>query len=303
MSSNSRPGYIQRYRVPFRMEGGRLHPERLGIIGLGAMGGSIAWAATRAGLSQVIGHSAATADGIQAQRAGAVTSIASSPSGVVADADLVVLAAPPKANLSLLEQLQGVLRDAGVTVTDVTSVQHPFLDRARKLDLGGQFVASHPYCGTHESGFSAADPAMLDRAVVYMSDVDANDETKERVADFWRFVGASPVSVDPAWHDEVVAWTSHLPQAISTVLAITLGSDTPTGATFGSGALDTTRLAASSVEMWKDLMSLNQESVLRALESFERHWGLMKDALQRGDAEEIAAWFEKGGEFRKGLSP
>ena len=285
------------------MEGGRLHPKRLGIVGLGAMGGSIAWAATRAGLSQVVGHSAATADGIRAQRAGAVTSIASSPSGVVADADLVVLAAPPKANLSLLEQLQDVLRDAGVPVTDVTSVQQPFLDRARKLDLGGQVVASHPYCGTHESGFSAAGPTMLDRAVVYMSDVDANDETKERVADFWRLVGASPVSVDPAWHDEVVAWTSHLPQAVSTVLAITLGSDTPTDATFGSGALDTTRLAASSVEMWKDLMSLNQASVLRALESFERHLGLMKDALQRGDAEEIAAWFEKGVAFRKGLSP
>ncbi len=285
------------------MEGGHLHPKRLGIIGLGAMGGSIAWAASRAGLSQVVGHSAATADGIQAQRAGAVTSIASSPSGVVADADLVVLAAPPNANLSLLEQLQDVLHDARVPITDVTSVQHPFLDRARKLDLGGQVVASHPYCGTHESGFSAADPAMLDRAVVYMSDVDANDETKERVAEFWRLVGASPISVDPAWHDEMVAWTSHLPQAVSTVLAITLGSDTPTDATFGSGALDTTRLAASSVEMWKDLMSLNQESVLRALESFERHLGLMKDALQRGDAEEIAAWFEKGVAFRKGLSP
>ena len=284
------------------MEGGRLRPERLGIIGLGAIGGSVAWAATRAGVPRVVGYAAALEDGSEAQRAGAVTSIAASPGEVVAEADLVVLAAPPRANLSLLDQLQEVLREAAVPVTDVTSVQLPFLDKARDLGLGGHVVASHPFCGTHESGFSAADPAMLDQAVVYVSDIGAGDETKELVTGLWRFVGASPITVDPTWHDQVVAWTSHLPQAISTVLAITLGSDAPTDGTFGLGALDTTRLAASSVEMWTDLMSLNQEQILRALESFERHLELMKGSLQRGNTAEIATWLEKGVEFRKGLS-
>ncbi len=283
------------------MEGGHLRPERLGIIGLGAIGGSVAWAATRAGVSRVVGYAASSEDGSQAARAGAVTSIAASLGEVVADADLVVLAAPPRANLSLLEQLQEVLRDAAVPVTDVTSVQLPFLDKARDLDLGGHVVASHPFCGTHESGFSAADTAMLDQAVVYLSDIDAGHETKELVAGLWRFLGASPVAVDAAWHDQVVAWTSHLPQVISTVLAVTLGSDAPMDGTMGSGALDTTRLAGSSVEMWKDLMSLNQEQILRALESFERHLQLMKDSLQRDDDEGIATWFEKGVDFRKGL--
>jgi prephenate dehydrogenase len=66
--------------------------------------------------------------------------------------------------------------------------------------------------------------------------------------------------------------------------------------------LDTTRLAGSNVEMWKDLMLLNQAQILRALESFERHLQLMKGSLQRGDVEEMAAWLEKGVEFRKGLS-
>ena len=269
MSSNSKPGYIQRDRIRFRLEGGRLRPERLGIIGLGAIGGSVAWAATRAGVSRVVGYTASSEDGSQAARAGAVTSIAASPGEVIADVDLVVLAAPPRANLSLLDQLQEVLRETGVPVTDVTSVQLPFLDKA----------------------------------VVYLSDIDAGDETKELVADLWRFLGASPVTVDAVWHDQVVAWTSHLPQVISTVLAVTLGSDTPTDGMMGSGALDTTRLAGSSVEMWKDLMSLNQEQILRALESFERRLRLMKDSLQRGDAEEIATWFQKGVEFRNGLLP
>lgn len=313
MSRNSEPGYIQPVKKGFarhricekvdeHVEGGCLRPERLGIIGLGAIGGSVAWAATRAGVSRVVGYVAASEDGSQAQRAGAVTSIASSPSEVVADADLVVLAAPPKPNLSLLDELQDVLREAVVPVTDVTSVQLPFLKKARDLDLGGQVVASHPFCGTHESGFSAADPAMLDNAVVYVSDIDAGDESKERVAGLWRLLGASPITVDPAWHDQVVAWTSHLPQAISTVLAVTLGSDAPTDGPMGSGALDSTRLAASNVEMWKDLMLLNQEQILRALESFERHLQLMKGSLQRSNVEEIATWLEKGVEFRKGLS-
>jgi prephenate dehydrogenase len=273
----------------------------LGVIGLGAIGGSVAWGATRAGVEHVVGYARAEDDATAAKEAGAVGAIASSPESLIDQSDLVVLAAPPKANLKLLERVHDAVAKRAVVLTDVTSVQLPLLERAEELGLGSSVVASHPFCGTHESGFAAAKSDMLSGAVVYVSHASAEDEVTQGVMSFWQRLGTSPMVVDAAWHDQLVAWTSHLPQAVSTVLAVTLASDAPIDGTFGSGALDTTRLAASSVEMWRDLMMLNRQQLLEALESYDRHSALLRTALEEGDAEAIAAWLEKGAAFRRNL--
>ena len=277
-------------------------PERVGVIGLGAIGGSIAWSATRAGLSQVVGFAAGGKDGATAARAGAVTAIVSSPEAVIDQSDLIVLAAPPRTNLQLLDRLKENIRQRAVVVTDTTSVQAPMLEQALKLGLESKVVASHPFFGTHETGFQAARLDMVDGGVVYVSANDGYDPSTRQVMDFWRTLGASPVLVDAARHDEALAWTSHLPQVVSSALAVTLAHDAPSDAKFGSGARDTTRLAASSVEMWRDLMELNRRALLKSVESFQRHLESLTMALQRGDSDSIAQWLEKGADFRRNLS-
>ena len=272
------------------------------MIGLGAIGGSIAWLATRAGLSQVVGFAAGGKDGAAAARAGAVTAIVSSPEAVIDQSDLIVLAAPPRANLQLLDRLKENIRQRAVVVTDTTSVQAPMLEQALKLGLESKVVASHPFFGTHETGFQAARLGMVDGGVVYVSANDGYDPSTRQVMDFWRTLGASPVLVDAARHDEALAWTSHLPQVVSSALAVTLAHDAPSDAKFGSGARDTTRLAASSVEMWRDLMELNRRALLKSVESFQRHLESLTMALQRGDSDSIAQWLEKGADFRRNLS-
>ena len=84
--------------------------------------------------------------------------------------------------------------------------------------------------------------------------------------------------------------------------AVTLARDVPSDAKFGSGARDTTRLAASSVEMWRDLMELNRRSLLKSVESFQRHLESLATALQHRDSDAIAQWLEKGADFRRSLS-
>ena len=263
----------------------------------------MAWAASRAGVSRVVGFESVREHGDAARRAGAVTALTSSPEAVVDQSELVVLAAPPAANLELLGQLSEPLKRGSAAVTDVTSVQLPLLERARELDLASRVVASHPFCGTHESGFAAARSDMLAGSAVYVSIGSAGDDVTSTVMDFWRRLGASPAVVEAVWHDEVLAWTSHLPQAISSALAVTLASDAPAGGVFGAGGLDTTRLAASSVEMWRDLFVLNQHQILRAVDSFQRHLGLLREALDGGDKDGIAAWLEKGAGFRRDIQP
>ena len=131
-----------------------MRPETLGVIGLGAIGGSIARQAKRAGVSRVLGWSPDTAERAAAAREGAVDDSPARAADVARVADLLILAAPPAANLELLDTLVPLLR-SGALATDVSSVKRPIVQRAAAAQLGERFAGSHPLAGTHRRGFDA----------------------------------------------------------------------------------------------------------------------------------------------------
>jgi prephenate dehydrogenase len=250
----------------------------------------------------LIGYSPAPAEAVAAAKAGAITDIASSALEVAASSDLVILAAPPSANLKLLSQLAPNIQSGATLVTDVSSVKGPIVDLAAQLGLGSCFAGSHPLCGTHKSGFAAARSDLMRGAVVYVSPVSQGEAVAGEVSDFWeRVCGAMPVVMEAKQHDRLLGWTSHLPQAVASALAVALSQSGPKGASFGPGARDATRLAASSVEMWSDVMMLNREAVLEALDAFDGATDALRAALRGEDRESLAAWLEVGADFRKGL--
>lgn len=279
-----------------------MRPEVLGVVGLGAIGGSVAWRSAQAGVPRIIGYSPLPAEGVAALRAGAITEVAERPQRVVEAADLVVLAAPPGANLRLVRELQSDLLRRGRLCTDVTSVKRPVIDLAERLGLEGVFAGSHPLAGTHESGFAAAKPSMLDGAVVYVTPLRGGERAGEEVADFWSVVcGAHTVTCDAAEHDRVLAWTSHLPQAVASALAAALARGGPRAVTVGPGARDTTRLAASDPRLWHDVLLLNREALLGALDAVEGELGRLRHALTTGDGAELTEWLETGRAWRRRL--
>jgi prephenate dehydrogenase len=279
-----------------------VRPETLGVIGLGAIGGSVAWRAAQAGVPRVIGYSPLPAEGVAALKAGAITEVAERPQRVVDAADLVVLAAPPAANLRLLRDLQGDLLRRGRWCTDVTSVKRPLVDLAERLGLEQVFAGSHPLAGTHESGFAAAKPSMLEGAVVYVTPLSRGERAAQEVADFWAGVcGAQPVTCDAAEHDRMLAWTSHLPQAVASALAAALSRAGPRAVTVGAGARDTTRVAASDPGLWHDVLLLNREAVLSALDAVEGELGRLRRALTTGNGADLSAWLETGRTWRRHL--
>jgi hypothetical protein len=137
-----------------------VRPSSLAVIGLGAIGGSLAWQARRAGVSRVVGYSPSRAEGVQALAASAISELADSPATAARGSDLVVLAVPPRATLDLIGRLAPAL-EPGAVLTDVCSVKEPVVARAREAGLGNRFAGGHPLAGTHASGFAAARPDRL----------------------------------------------------------------------------------------------------------------------------------------------
>jgi prephenate dehydrogenase len=279
-------------------------PRTLGIIGLGPVGGSIAWGATRRGVSRVIGWSPSTKDGAAAARAGAITEFAHDPASVCDRAEVVVFATPVAETSKLLLQHAEILIRRGVICTDVSGVKRPAVDTAGRLGLAGVFAGSHPLVDDASDGFAAADPDRLLGALVYVTPVADGHEAVDEVRDFWaRSVGAHPVVVSADRHDELVAWTEHLPRAVMAALARALAAAGPAGVTVPPGVIDATRLVDADPAQWSAVLLANRERLLPVLEAFSSELNGARAALEAGELEPIRALIDTAAEWRRGQRP
>ena len=280
-----------------------MRPSSLTVIGLGAIGGSLAWQARQSGIPRVVGFARSRADGVQALKASAITELADTPAEAIAGAQFVVLAVPPQATLDLIGTLAPSL-EAGAVLTDVCSVKAPVMACALSHGLGDRFAGGHPLAGTHASGFAAAAPSRLLGCAVYVCETGApgGDRAARAVMHFWEeVIEASPILIDAAAHDRQLAWTSHLPQTVASALAKTLADRGLAGLSFGTGARDTTRLAASSPEMWIDILLHNRVAVAEALAATEAQVAELRRLIATGDAVGMREYLAAAQRFREGL--
>lgn len=282
-----------------------MRPSSLGVIGLGAIGGSLAWQSRLAGVPRVVGYSLHRAEGIQALKASAITELAGSPEQAAEGAELVVLAAPPQATLELLGVVASALEPTAY-LTDVCSVKAPVVTQAVAAGIGDRFAGSHPLAGTHQTGFASARPDRLRGCVVYVcgTGTPLSHRATAAVAAFWEeTLEASPVLIDPLIHDRQLAWTSHLSQAVASALAHSIAARGLGGVSFGTGTRDTTRLAASSPEMWADIFLYNRTAVSEALERTEAALAELRQLLAAGDSVGLRRYLEAARTFRQGIEP
>jgi prephenate dehydrogenase len=263
----------------------------------------LAWQARLAGVPRVVGYSPSRADGVQALRSSAITELADSAARALRGAELVVLAVPAQVTLDLIGRLRPAL-EPGALLTDVCSVKVPVLSRAAAEGLGDRFAGAHPLAGTHASGFVAARPDRLRGCVVYVCETGApgGDQAARRVMSFWeQTLEAQPVLIDAESHDRQLAWTSHLPQAVASALAKALADRGLAGVSFGPGARDTTRLAASSPDMWIDILLYNRAAVTEALGAAEASLAELRGLVAAGDADGLRRYLTAAQRFREGL--
>jgi prephenate dehydrogenase len=251
----------------------------------------------------VVGYSPLPAEGIQALKAGAITELADTPLHAAREAEIVVLAVPPRATLELIGSLASVLAP-GAVLTDVCSVKEPIIRHAVASGLGDRFAGGHPLAGTHLTGFVSASAERLRGCVVYICETgtSAGHRAAAAVAGFWKHtLNAAPVLIDSAAHDRQLAWTSHLPQAVAYALAKALAEQGLGGVSFGSGAKDTTRLAASNPEMWVDILLLNRSAVVEALEQTRARLKELQQLLSDEERGALLQFCEIAHGFRLGI--
>src|SRR5437016_2615682 len=289
-----------------------VRPHTLGLIGLGAIGGSIARQVKQPGNGGaggggrgggggivVVGWSPEPAERALAAQQGALDDAPARAADVARVADILVLAAPPAANLAQLDALIPHLK-SGALVTDVGSVKRGIVARAERLGIAQRFAGSHPLAGTHRHGFEAARADLFRGAVVYVTPCRNGGDAAREIAHFWEdALEAEPVVLDAAQHDAQVAATSHVPQVIASLLGDFLARHAPPGSTFGTGAADTTRLAASEPALWTEILLMNRDEILPALRVLEESLGTVERALEVGDAGALSAWLERAAAWRR----
>jgi prephenate dehydrogenase len=271
-------------------------PRRITIAGLGLMGGSLARALTRVEHPPELAIVEPDPD---ARAAAAAERIARDVYASLADApasDLLVLAMPVSGIVATLRGSAAALARHHV-ITDVGSVKVAPHDAAVEGGVADRYIGSHPLCGDHRAGFSAARDDLYARCTVYVTE-DGAPGARTLVGDVWRAVGATVVPIAAAAHDALVARTSHLPQLTASVLAATLADSGVEVRDLGAGGRDTTRVAAGDAQLWTDILLHNRSALLDPLARLEANVSALRRALSIGDAPALHALLARGSGWR-----
>lgn len=272
---------------------------RVAVLGLGLMGGSLGIALREKGLAaSIAGYDATPGTAERAIARGAITDAYSSPIEAVAGADIVVLATPVLAEHELFTAIAPALAPAAI-VTDLGSTKRQVVEWARELLPGpSRFVGGHPMAGSERSGIAAASAGLFQGAVWCLTPAPETDADAIRlVSELARELGASPLVLDAAEHDELVAGASHLPLLAAAALVRTAAASADwerLRSLAAGGFRDTTRVASGDVRMARDICLTNRDAIARWLDRYIAELSRAREVIAEGentDGEAVTAWF------------
>ena len=242
--------------------------HRIGVVGLGLIGGSIALAARQIWPSAlVIGVD--RKDVLERAMLLHAIDVAADDLVVLAEADLVILAAPIQQNLDILKDLADNVSGSAV-VTDTGSTKRAVVAAAQALPARLPFIGGHPLGGAARAGIEHARPDLFTGRPWLFTPTQAHDpQALEKLTAFATALGSRPRSVSPEEHDRLLAFISHLPQLTVSALMHVVGTAAGREGLdlSGRGLQDTTRLASSPAGIWKEVCATNADEIGTALDA------------------------------------
>jgi prephenate dehydrogenase len=273
--------------------------ERLCIIGVGLIGGSLARALREAGACQEVVGAGRNAANLQtAVDLGVIDRFETDLTRAVAGADMVVVCVPLGAMQAVFTGIKGQLEEHAV-LTDAGSAKGSVIEAAQRAfgHVPEFFVPGHPIAGTEQSGVEASFSSLyVDRRVILTPLPATAANATDRVREMWQAAGAQVVSMDPVHHDAVLAATSHLPHVLAFSLVDTLSRLDDTDEVFdyaAGGFRDFTRIASSDPVMWRDICIANGDAIQLMIEHYVADLQSVSEAIQNQDGERLLDIFSR----------
>ncbi|MCP4409763.1 MAG: prephenate dehydrogenase/arogenate dehydrogenase family protein [Gammaproteobacteria bacterium] len=281
--------------------------DRLCIIGVGLIGGSLALALRRAGMvNEIVGSSRRSEHLHRAVELGVIDRFDLDAARAADGADVIVLGVPLGAMRTVCGQIKGALTEQTV-LTDVGSSKASVVDAVHSAlgMLPAGFVPAHPIAGTEKSGVEAAFAELFDGRRVVLTPLQSSSAQAIRsVHDMWSATGAIVEQTGVGHHDQVLAATSHLPHMLAFALVDSLArmGDHDEIFRFAAGGFrDFTRIASSDPVMWRDICVANRDALLDMMARFQEDFTVISDAIERGDGEALLKIFNRAKQARDRL--
>lgn len=288
-----------------------VHFKQVAIIGVGLIGGSLGMLVRRQGLAdQVVGIGRRIENLKTAVELGAIDRYVEEAKEGVRGSDLVILATPVDTYERHLKEWAHCLAP-GAIVSDVGSVKGHLVEQSESaMPMGVHFVGAHPIAGKEKTGVAAASDRLFAGARCIVTPTKTTDpRALERIRQLWQETGSLVLTMDPYLHDQILGAVSHLPHAAAFALMNALADlrdrqlpSLDLAKHSGGGLRDTTRIAASSPEMWRDIFLWNRDNVVSFLDGYMRALEEFKQLIKSGDAAGIERVLERAKDEREKLN-
>ena len=281
-----------------------MHFHKVTILGVGLIGASFALAMRKHGLcNEIAGHGRKEDNLIRSKEKGIIDSFDLDPSKACAGADLVLFSVPVGSFVDLLIKIKGALKKNAI-VSDAGSVKGRLVrDMEALIPEGVHFVGAHPIAGSDRSGIDSAGADLFKGAKCIITPTEkTGEEALAKITALWQTFGSVIKIMNPDEHDRIYAVVSHLPHLIAYEIMNTVADmDASYLAFSGQGFKDTTRIASSAPELWRDICLLNKDFILESIELFKRNLDRASQYLRDSDAESIERDFRKARTLREGI--
>ncbi len=278
--------------------------NKLCIIGVGLIGGSLALALKKAGVvGEVVGSSRDVSHLEKAKSLDVIDSFETDISLAVKGCDMVVVAVPLGAMQSVFEKIAPVITPEMI-ITDVGSAKESVVKAAQAAfkTIPDTLVPAHPIAGTEKSGVEAAFPDLYEnRRVIVIPLERSSKHAILKVEGMWKACGAEVVKTTLAHHDEVLAATSHLPHMLAFSLVDTLAKMDAKNEIFdfaAGGFRDFTRIASSDPDMWRDICLANSDALVSMIKKFTGDLQLLSNAIEKNDSDYLTEVFSRAKKAR-----
>lgn len=271
--------------------------NKIAIIGIGLLGGSLGLAIRERGLAKSVYGYVRRQEVIEKCVASGIVDWAGCDlREVVNDADLIILCTPILQMKSLVEKMLPYIKQ-GAILTDVGSAKEKIVAELESMvqNSGAFFVGSHPMAGSEKTGFEYARADLFNNAICIVTPTQNLPRTiTNKVKNFWKSIGGRVIELSPEIHDVLVSRASHLPHLLAAQLVLyVLDSNYPEqqATLCATGFRDTTRIASGSPEMWRDIALVNKDNLIKTLDEFIIRLEQLKRTLDEGDVGKITEFF------------